>query len=134
MTINTNTAGQALRLLQPGIRPEANVAAMPLTAVCAKPLSAIALWQIAFCNRLFRFKNLLVVEVHEDSGGFTHECPELQMIAYGVTEDQSLREFEIEFGLAWDAIAGESDEALTLDAQELKQKLLNLVASVKDCS
>ena len=134
MTINRNTAGEATRIPSPCVQPGLNVASLPLTAARVKSLSSTVLWRVAFCNRIFRFKNPLAVTVNEHSGGWTCESPDLNLIGYGGDEDQARHEFETEFGLAWDGIASEQDDLLTLDAQELKRKMLNLVESVRDCS
>ena len=59
------------------------------------------------------------------------EFEPLGILGYGESRHDALNAFRLDFASSWDEIAQEKDEHLTLDAQELKQKLCNLVKEVQ---
>lgn len=71
----------------------------------------------------------LLVKLAEDGGLWTAWCPELRVLGHGETPREAIRSFGEEFLATWDGLADVEDEMLTLDAQQLRQKLLDLVES-----
>lgn len=86
--------------------------------------------EIKYGGRRFEFRRPLLVRETQQKDGCTYECPELDICAYGRTEDEALGAFAMEFSATWDAIASEHDQFLTVDAQKLKLAIRRLVKRV----
>lgn len=59
------------------------------------------------------------------------EDDHLDIIAYGDTREEVMREFSNEFAVLWDIIAEGEDSLLTEDARLLKRRLTRLVRKVE---
>ena len=82
-------------------------------------------------TRFFRLRKPALVREHEENGLWFHECKAFRIQAFGETRRESWRAFIELFECDWDSIAQEKDSKLTLDAQQLKRKLLDGVESVE---
>lgn len=76
-------------------------------------------------------RRAITPKVSRKGGYWIHSYKSLGIDAYGRTRLESLFGFAMELSSAWHWIALATDDTLTPDAQELKRKLLRLIASVR---
>ena len=81
-------------------------------------------------SRFFRLRKPIRVHEYEDDGVWIHECKPLGIFAFAEDRLESWQTFVEFFECNWDSVAQERDSKLTLDAQELKRKYLEIVESV----
>jgi len=84
--------------------------------------------QIISEDVVFRLRQPIDLTVrHSGPHCFIGYAP-LDISGYGRNEEEALRSFADVFAITWNGYARAKDSQLTSDAQDLKQKLLNLVA------
>lgn len=83
-------------------------------------------------DRCFYFRKPIEIKISFANGLWTHESKALSATGYGLTCAESYEGYKEDFTACWDHIATEHDEKLTKDAQELKQKLRDIVESVEE--
>ncbi|HLG13921.1 MAG TPA: hypothetical protein VJH03_05245 [Blastocatellia bacterium] len=92
------------------------------------PLSPLYWSRVDYQGRRFHLRETMTIQVDFREGLWVYEYEPLRMLGYGTSRAEALNAFRSEFASCWDQIAQESDENLTLDAVELKAKLLHCVA------
>lgn len=80
-------------------------------------------------DRQFELNETIQVKVDFQDGVWILENESLKIFSYAEKRAEAIRNFKNEFISAWDFIAQEEDENLTLDAQQLKKNLKGLVKS-----
>lgn len=100
----------------------------PATKSLATAIRAVALWWIESPpNAPLRLLNPLVVVVTDDNNRWFVECSELGIYCFGSTEEDALKEFQLEFAMTWDSLRNDSDDSLTADAQRLKNRFRSYI-------
>lgn len=82
-------------------------------------------------RRFFRFRKTIGVDERVEDGVWVHECKPLRIYVFGETPRESWQTFIEFFECNWDSIAQQKDSRLSLDAQALKRKYLEIVESVE---
>ena len=88
--------------------------------------------EIRYETRVFELRRLIAVRVSGNENGWTHEFDDLGIIGYGKTRQESIESFEMEFACCWDAIVNEAPQNLTIDAQALAYRTMQLVQTVRN--
>lgn len=88
------------------------------------------LHEIFWEGRVFKLKHDLHLSVRYSENFWFHEYEELGIYAHGSTLSESIDSFQTQFDAAWTYYGEEDDDRLTVDAQDLKLQLNNLVISV----
>lgn len=83
-------------------------------------------------SRRFHLKKPISVELDFQDSVWSYEYLPLGIITCSPSRSEALSQFWEEFEFIWEEYAQERDENLTLDAQELKRHLLELVESVTE--
>jgi len=95
-------------------------------------LRPIFLREVAAGGRKFCLRRPICVVIDRENGFWLLEYPSLRIHAYGHTIAQAQVYFADEFVSCWDGVAMEEDAALTLDAQEMKSYLKEIVAEIEE--
>ncbi len=88
----------------------------------------ITLNSISYKNTNLNLKKQLFINSYYESDMYFIENKNLNIISYGNTFEDALNSFQEDFLYLWNEIVF-SKEKLSLDAIELKQKLLSIVAT-----
>lgn len=96
----------------------------------AQPIIPLNWTRVDYGNRRFSLKEQIQIQQDFRAGLWICEFKPLGMFGYGESRHEAVKSFRRDFADCWDDIAQEKSENLTLDAQELKQKLLSLVKDV----
>lgn len=83
-------------------------------------------------SRKFHLKKPISVEVDYQDSVWSYEYLPLGIMTYSPSRREALSQFREEFEFIWEEYAQESDENLTIDAQQLKRCLLDLVESITE--
>lgn len=95
--------------------------------VMVQPIIPLNWTRVDYGNRRFLLNEQIQIEQNFRSGIWTCEFKPLGIFGYGESRHEAVSSFRRDFAVCYDDIAQEEDENLTLDAQELKQKLLGLI-------
>jgi len=109
-------------------RPSAKGASM---SQATRTLVPFVCRRVAYGERTFHLSEPMQVHVDNHDGVWVHEYEPLGIIAAGDTRAESLDAFRMDFAACYDLIAQEEDGHLTLDARELKKRMLALVERVE---
>ena len=90
--------------------------------------------KIIYGNHQYKLRERVTINVDFRDGLWIHECESLGIMGYGPSRSESLNAFRMEFASCWDYVAQEDDANLTLDAQDLKKRLLALVELPEELS
>lgn len=88
--------------------------------------------EIIFGGKKFHLRRPICVVTDHENGFWLLEYPSLRIHAYGQTIAQAQDYFAEEFVSCWDGVAMEEDATLTLDAQEMKLCLKEIVAEIEE--
>jgi hypothetical protein len=86
---------------------------------------------IFYRKEAFCLRRPITLNVRREGGFWVHSYRPLGILAYGRTKLDSLLAFAVELSSAWHWIAQEADDKLAPDARRLKQRLADLIASVR---
>ena len=81
-------------------------------------------------GRRFNLTRFLQTKQEYSEGVWVIESDEVEILGYGLSQIEAEQSFSAQFAATWDSIAGEDDEILTQDAQELKRLFLSIVSEV----
>ena len=87
--------------------------------------------ELQYGNCHFQLSEPINVQVEFRDGLWIHQSPELSILAYAPTRQQSLHSFCMDFAAIWEHIAQEDDINLTEEAKTLKRKFHQIVAAVR---
>jgi hypothetical protein len=87
---------------------------------------------LAYNGMRAKFKKPIIVKLFWQSKHWWHEYLDLNILSYGLKVEESWEKFSAEFFFLWKEFVQKDDTDLTLDAREVKQKLLSLVECVKE--
>lgn len=93
---------------------------------------AYLLAKLSCMERTFKLNAPIEVLFTRSGSGWIIANARLGIAAFGVSKDDAITEFQIEFSCCWDAIALEDPANLTVDAQRLRARLRSAVSSVLD--
>lgn len=85
-------------------------------------------WQ----GRVFTLCQPVEYRVYCENGVWTYECKSLGILSYDRSRARARENFNEEFAAVWDSIVCEDDSKLAPDAIELKARLKEMVADVKN--
>ena len=102
---------------------------MDITMV--QPIVPLNWTRIDYGNRRFLLQEQIQIQQDFRDGVWVYEFEPLKVLGYGLSRHEALVTFRKDFAVCWDDIVQEEDANLTLDAQELKQKLKQLVKEVQ---
>jgi hypothetical protein len=80
---------------------------------------------------VFRLTKPITLDSYKEGSLWHHEYAPLNIVAYGKTEEESLRDFAGYFASCWRVIAEEEDSRLASDARRMKAMLHELVSEVE---
>lgn len=98
-----------------------------LADVRSVELSPLYWSRVRYDDRTLLLREPIQVAIDYRDGLWVYEYAPLGITSCAETRAEALKGFRMEFTACWDTIAQEDDGNLTLDARELKQKLLDLV-------
>lgn len=102
-----------------------------LDIAMVEPIVPLEWTRVDFGNRRYTLREPIRVQQSYEGRMWVCATDTLGILAYGETRHEALMGWRARFAANWDDIAQEEDNAyLTLDAQDLKQRLLRLVDSV----
>jgi hypothetical protein len=87
---------------------------------------------IVFSGRVWTLRIPVVAEILETLDGIQMRCALLGIDILAPDRSAAYKDFQEEFSVAYELYYDEPDEALTLDALEIKQHLHLVIASVDD--
>lgn len=86
-----------------------------------------------------KFKNIVIdlappveFSLFIEDGMWNCENPELSILAFGPTVEDSVESFSEDFLTLWQEIGNSPDDELTVEAQRVKKALLGIVVSVSE--
>jgi len=85
---------------------------------------------IKFNSVTFTLRRPLELTLSQDNGGWTCEEATLSLFSFGATDVLAVCSLFEDFAVLWEEIAQASNDSLSEDAIQLKQRLLSLVQSV----
>ncbi|MCX5645909.1 MAG: hypothetical protein NTZ17_14710 [Phycisphaerae bacterium] len=78
-------------------------------------------------GRRFRLTKPICIQESYEQGIWSRRFDLLGILAYGQSKEEAMEAFCEEFACCWEQIACEQDDNLTVDAQDLKRRLRDLV-------
>ena len=99
-----------------------------------QPIIPLNWTRVDYGNRRFVLNEQIQIQQDFRGSMWICEFKPLGILGYGESRHEAVNSLRRDFAICWDNIAQEDDKNLTLDAQELKQKLRGLVKEVVSLS
>ena len=95
------------------------------------PFEKLFFGKIAWEGYSFQLNREISLQLSFSEGWWEGICEELNIFVSSADPEDCIRDFQEEFYMLWEEYANEDDENLTVDARELKYKILELVKGVE---
>lgn len=103
---------------------------MDITSV--EPIIPLRWTKVDYGNRRFILNEAIQIQQSFIDDVWVCDFSPLEILTYGPSRHEAVCSFREQFAADWDEIANEKDSKLTLDAQQLKKKFIELVKEVEN--